>query len=306
MSSGDEGWTDGPTLLLEYRVLRQVAAGESSAARIAVALETDEDEVSYAFNGLADEGWVGFPPNRGDVLHRTAYVTGRGHAVVREWDGASASRIRRACAAAILSWLDAREGPQDASTEEFRCNVRGYYFGVPFTNETIWDAVNDLIEHGLMKAESVFGDPAAFAEITPLGQAVLTQHHGDIPAWLAATSARTGGDTFHISNSTGVTVANRSPGAQQSVHVTTDAREQVLNVASALDQMTPSLGLAPADVARAAGLVGQLREAAEVVEEEPEKARRLLGTVKDIAVNGTGSAAGTALVALVEAVVQSL
>ena len=121
-----------------------------------------------------------------------------------------------------------------------------------------------------------------------------------------ASSSGTGGDTFHISNSSGVAVANRSPGAQQAVHVTTDAREQVLNLASALEQMAPALGLESADVARAAGLAAQLREAADVVEEEPQKARGLLNAVKAIAANGTGSAAGAALVALVEAVAQSL
>ncbi len=70
--------------------------------------------------------------------------------------------------------------------------------------------------------------------------------------------------------------------------------------------MTPALGLEPVDVARAAGLVGQLREAAEVVDSDPSRARKLLDTVKVIATEGAGSAAGTALVALVEAVAQNL
>lgn len=307
MSSDEPGWTENPAELLKYRVMAVMERGESDCVEIAHALTCGPDEVRDVFEWLVAADMAGHTPLRGgDTQPHDAFLNAHGKARVREWQAArTPGRTKRACEAALLAWLDARDGETIPSTNDLLKDVRGYYFGEPFSDDTIGQAAKEVLDHGLIRGHRTSVPGVLRPAITPLGRAVLTQHGGDLGAWLATSSGQRG-DTFHISNSTGVTVANRSPGAQQSVHVTTDAREQILNVASALEQMTPALGLGPADVARAAGLVGQLREAAEVVEEEPERARGLLNTVKAIAVNGTGSAAGTALVALVEAVAHSL
>lgn len=306
MSSNDPGWTESRDELLKQRVLGLMARGETDCVEIAHALTCGPGEVREVFEWLVAGNLAGHSPLRaGDGAPHDAFLNAQGKAIVRDWQAArTPGRTKRACEAALLAWLDARDGESIPSTDDLLEDVRGHYFGEPFTRETIGQAANELLTHDLIRGHRTSVPGVLRPAITPLGRAVLTQHGGDLGAWLATSSAH--GDTFHISNSTGVTVANRSPGAQQSVHVTTDSKEQILNLASALEQMTPALGLPPVDVARAAGLVGQLREAAEVIEEEPDKVRSLLDTVKAVAVNGTGSAAGTALVALVEAVAQSL
>lgn len=304
--TAEPGWTDNLHTLLRHRVMTAMAQGETDCVDIAHALPCGPDEVQDVFSWLVAENLAGHSQLRGgDKGPHDASLNAHGRAVVRKWEAASTpGRMKRAGEAALLSWLDAHDGERIASTDDLANDVRGFYFGEPFSAELLREAAREVSKLELITGTRTWGGPVLRPRITPLGRGVVSQHRGDLGAWLAATSLG-GGDTFHISNSTGVTVANRSPDAQQSVYVSTDAREQVLNLASALEQMTSALGLEPADVVRAAGLVGQLRDAAEVVVTEPEKARGLLNTVKTIAVNGTGSAAGTALVSLVEAVAQS-
>jgi hypothetical protein len=246
------------------------------------------------------------PLTLADRYPSNAILTGIGRGEVSDWNAArSAGKTQRACEAAMLSWLDAHEGEQILSTDEFKGDVRAHMYGEPFTDEVLMKAARTLHQHGLISGSPTFGGATLRPAITPMGRGVVAQHNGNIAAWLGSSRSG-GGDTFHITGSTGVTVANRSPGAQQSVHVTTDAREQVLNIAAALEQMMPSLGLEPADQAKAFGLVGQLKEAAEQVEEKPGRVRSLIESVKQIAVAGTGAAAGTGLVALAEVVLHSI
>jgi hypothetical protein len=305
----DPGWTDNPATLLRYRVTLAMQQGESDPVEIAHTLGCAPTEVSDVFEWLVRNEMAGQPQRRrlGEKAPTSARLNGLGRAAAEGWRASSTpGRMKRACEAALLSWLDANEGKTFASTNELMEDVRGYYFGQPFTEETIGTAAKELLEHRLIRGHRTSVPVVLRPEITPLGRSVLIQHHGELGAWLANSSSRGGGDTFHITGSTGVTVANRSPGAHQSVHVTTDAREQVLNLAAALEQMMPSLGLAPADEATAFGLVGRLRNAAEEVVEKPGRVRPLLDAVKQVAVSGSGAAAGTGLVALAEVVAHAI
>lgn len=302
------GWTADPGELLRFQVMLEMRRGESDCVEIASNLTSGPAEIQDVFQILIAEGLAGASPLRGgDTGPHDAYLNATGKALVRSWEAArTKSQEKRACTSAMLSWLDAHDGAHLSSVTALSDDVRGHYFGRPFDETAIRDAAHELHQHGLIEGlrdDDTVGRP----QLTLLGHVVVTQHDGDVMAWMAASqSGASAGDTFHFTNSSGIAVASRSPHAQQSVHVSTDAREQVENVAAALEQMLESLGLEPADVARAYGLARQLRDAAEVVEVEPERARRVLGAVKAIAVNGTGSAAGTALVALVDMVAQSI
>ena len=302
-------WTEDPHTLFKFRVVRVMATGESDCVDIAHALTAGPEDVSEVFAELVAEGLAGHAPLRGgDRLPHDAMLKVEDRALVRRCDGAATpAAVKRACTAAMLSWLDAREGERVAHTFELAEDVRGHFYGVPFPNPVMYVVGQELREAGLIKiAGAASGGPHFRPTITALGRAVLARHGGDLAAWAAANMER-GGDTFHITDSTGVVVANRSPGTHQTVHVTSDVREQTLNLAAALEQMYPSaLGLEPAELARAAGLVVQLREAADKVETDPGKLRRLLGVLREVAVSGAGGAAGTGLVALAEVIAQNL
>lgn len=302
----DPGWTTSPSVLRVQKVALAMTAGTSSAVEIAQSLGCSAHDISDAFAELIADGLAKPAPRRlaGEGV-LTAYLTGAGRARVEEWKSArTPGAIKQACTAALLSWLDAHDGEEIADTDEFFLDVRAHYFGEPFSADVVVLAARQLRDAGLMKGQGTTKAVFLRPEITPLGQAVSRQFGGDLAAWHASTAA--GGNTINISGSTGVTVANNSPGARQAVRVTTDSREQILNLASALEGMTPVLGLEPADVARAAGLVGQLRDAADHVGSDPGRVRALLDAVKGVAINGAGSASGTALVALVEAVAKNV
>ncbi len=306
MSTEDRAWTDDPSVLLRHQVLTQMGTGEKDCVEIAHSLTGDPEQVGRVFEHLISQGLAhGFPKRLSDTYQHDAGLTAEGHARVSAMHAArTPGAMKRGCTAAMLAWLDANDGVMITSTDDLQQDVRGHFYGEPFTTDLLRLAAHDLRTHGLIRGiTSAFG-PVGRPEIDPLGRAVHVKHGGDLGAWQADTGG--GGTTITVTGSTGVTVANHSPAAEQTVHVTTDAREQVLNLAAALEQMTPALGLADVDLARAAGLVGQLREAAEVVDTDPGRSRRLLDTVKVIATEGAGSAAGTALVALVDAVAQNL
>lgn len=306
MAADDQGWTDDPAVLLRHQVLTAMGTGETDSVEIAHALTGSPEEVGRVFQHLIAQGLAkGFALRVGDQWPEDAVLTPEGRALVSSMRAArTPGVIKRSCNAAMLAWLDANEGVTIFSTEELHSDVRGHFYGEAIPMTVGHDVARELHKHGLISGSPTGQGPVLRPAITALGRAVHTQHSGDLGTWQAASSG--GGTTIHVTGSTGVTVANNSPGAQQSVRVTTDAREQVVNLAAALEQMLPSLGLAPADFASASGLVAELREAAEMVESEPGRARRLVETVKAIAVNGTGSAAGTALVALADQIARNL
>lgn len=309
----DPGVTDNPRLLLQFQVMRALAAAPSDGfgegEEIAQELGVTGREVGDIFDRLGERRLADVGPLMLAPGYSTeAALTGHGRDQVAGWDSAQRpGQLRRACTAAMLGWLDAHSDEDVGSTDEFAGDVRAHYYGLPFADGTLRQAAAELKEHGLIKGVATASGPIVRPQITGAGEAVLARFGGNLAEWVAAESAPDHrGDTIHITNSTGVTVAHRSAGAQQSVHVSTDAREQVLNLAAALRQTSPVLGLEPIAQAQLAGLTGQLEEAAQAGPPEPGRLRSLLESVKQIAVSGSGAAAGTGIVALAEAIAQGL
>ncbi len=305
----ERGWTDDPHTLLEYRVVRLLEAGElKDADDIAIALGVPAAEVQEVFAQLIDRELADHSPLRmSDRAPHDAYLTTKGRAQARGWTATDTpARRREGCTAAMLAWLNAIDGSSVSSTDALAKDVRGSFFGDPFCEDLMQEVARELKDRELIRGISAWGGAVMRPEITPLGRGVLAKYKGDLATWEIERGGSRG-DTITITGSTGVNLASRSPGAQQSVEVTIDARDKLENLAAALEAMYPEvLGLGAAEMATAAGLVVQLREAAEVVGTEPGRARRLLETLKEIAVSGTGSAAGSGLVALAESLGQLL
>lgn len=124
----------------------------------------------------------------------------------------------------------------------------------------------------------------------------------------AAKASGSNASAIHISDSSGVNVAANSPGASQTATVISaeERREQILNVAHALDQMRPILNLTPDRDAQAVEAVQQLREVSNAPTEEPARVRSLMHDVHAIGIGATTSATGAALVALVGTAMHAL
>jgi hypothetical protein len=302
----DDGWTDNPAELFRQRVVLAMATGENDCVDIAHAVQSAPQEVGDMFDLLATEGLAGCRPRRmapGYTTHAT--LTPAGRAMVAQWNAArTAGNTKRACTSAMLAWLDALDG-EAVSTDKFLKDVRAHHFGEPFNERLAFGVAKELLRMGLIRGTGSWGGPVIGAEITRQGRLVCRQHAGDLDAWTAAQTA-SGGTVVNVHGSTGVNVAANSPGAQQSVTLSTEIRDQVLTLASALDVIRLEAQLEPVDLARAAGLVGQLREAAEGGVTEPGRMQRLLEDVKKLSIGAIGGAGGQGLYALVEAIMANL
>ena len=186
----------------------------------------------------------------------------------------------------------------------FLTDVRAHFFGERFSEAEANEALDYLGEVGLAKGISVaWGGSLLRPQVTADGKTCVERYDSNIGAWLARAGS---GTTFAISNSQGVTIASNSPGATQTVTITTDARQQMLQTADALLATLPVLGLDADDEARAHEVADRLRAEAEQDESEPGRVRAVLKDARTIAVSGTGSAAGVGIVALAQQIAQGL
>lgn len=299
----EQAWTDNPKVLLDRRVLVHLVDEPSKMnyPDVAAALEADDDEVARAFLSLEANGLVETGDHRASLKYPfSAVATPSGRSVAAGWRTKSTpGRLKRECIAAMLAWLDANDGVRIVATDKFLGDTRAYCYGQPFAERLIVETARELHRRELIRGGIAgWGGGILRPHITPLGTQVARTYGGDLVAWEAAQHVPTGATTFNIYDSTGVAVTSNSPGSTQTVHTMSNRSEQVLNLANALEQATPVLGLSPEDVDRAAGLVRDLRASAEVADTEPERAKGFIEAVKRIAVSGTGSALGTGIVAL--------
>jgi hypothetical protein len=299
---GRNGWTSNPVQLLSQRVLLALSINETAnAEQLAVELQTQPDAIGERFLALEASGEAEcFELGSGDRFPEGARITGHGRQVVAGWESHRTPRaLERACSAAILCWLDALDGERLMSTDDFVADVRSYFYGQPFPERVRIDALRELLKLELITGSHTWTGAVLRPGITTRGQGVVAGFEGDLVKW--QVSASLGGDNITINNSTGVDVASRPPGgAGQAVAISSGVREEVYNLAAALREWIPELGLEPVEQARALGLVGQLKEAADAG--DPGRIRELLIAVRAIGVDATGSALGVGLLTLVDLV----
>lgn len=299
----EQPWTDDPAEVLNRRVLAHIVhnVAEQGLGAVAEAVGHEQPEVGQAFGSLARRGLVAVPSQtRMAVTYPSrATPTSEGRASVSRWRSSTPRDRRRACAAAVLSWLDSRDGERIRSTEEFRSDPRAYYYAEPFDDEVLLYTVRDLIDRRLMSGTGTFQGPVLRPQITPLGEIVVARYGGDLSQWEAERhSPRGGGAPINIvTHSQGVNIANNSPGTVQTA-VVVEARDTARQLADTLAALLPHLGLGEEQATEAAKLADELRTLAPEIDKDRNRGARLAEKVSEIAVQGTGSAVGVGIVAL--------
>lgn len=307
----ERGWSADPAVVLRYRVVGWLADSHQqdphhipSNSDVAEALRVDSASVGRVTALLAHEGlcWVG-----SGMSTASAPVTPEPglNGLASKWAAARASRKERrtACRDALLEWLY-EQTDEVAGVSPFLTDVRAHFFGDQFTEAEANETITYLGKVGLATGVTVAEiDSLLRPEVTEDGKSCVERYDSSVGAWFARTGS---GTTFSISNSQGVTIASNSPGATQTVTITTDARQQMLQTADALVATLPVLGLDPEDEASAHDVAERLRTEAGQDESEPGRVRAVLKDARTIAVSGTGSAAGVGIVALAQQVAQSL
>ncbi|WP_235734417.1 hypothetical protein [Nocardioides alcanivorans] len=305
----ESAWTENPVTLLQQRVLVSMSDDEIvEAVTVAGKLGTTPQEVGHAFDVLSQKGLVQkFSASLAATFTEEASCTPSGKSLVATWEAQrTPARIKQSCTGAMLSWLAAHEGERILSTEEFEGDVRAHFFGVPFSLEVLAESARELEVLDLIKGAKTWGGPVLRPSITSSGRVVAVHHGGDLVAW--EVSKVSGGSTFNITNSTGVAVANNSPGATQTVTVTQEGARAAETLAIALERLLKNdqLTLEPLDLVNAYATSGELLEEARSSAPDPSRLRGLVEAVKVIGVNAAGSATGSGLIMMADQALTAL
>lgn len=313
----DRGWTTDESVLLEFRSVMWVAERQweqpgavPSVRDVATALGVDAGAVVQVNGRLRASGllWGDEPPL---VLEQdSARLNDQGLALAGTWRAAQQAKARRraACRDSLLTWLDDHDGEYVDTTLDFEGHTSAHIYGSPFTADEIEKASSYLENLELIEGVRSMGyESLARPEITDSGRACVERYDSSVAAWEDRKLGR-GGDTTNISvtDSHAVAIANQSPHATQKVIVTSDVAEQVANIIQATEQMEPVLGLSADRQAREREVLQELRDIIGSQDPQGSRLRAALESLRDIVVSGTGTAAGTAIVSLIENALGSL
>lgn len=307
----DRGWSPDPSVVLRHRVVCWLGAFHRSDpttlpsnSDVAEALGVLVPDVVDSTEALAAEGLAN-PPEGMVASANSAWLTAAGRRLASGWDAnrRSVRRRRSACRDAMLDWLyEVPQRPTDA--RGLLVDTRGWFFGQQFTDANVGEAVTHLHGIGLVEASTIAEGPPVQPFLSEEGKECVERYDSSVAAYL--DRKRGGGTNISVTGSQGVNVAADSAGAQQSVTITSNTRQQLVQIADALDATRPVLGLSTEDDERAQAIVLRLRDEAERDEGDPSKMQRLLQDVRTIAVSGSGSAAGMGIIALAQQVAHAL
>ena len=215
---------------------------------------------------------------------------------------------RRSAREAVLEWLyeETYDGRPQPVISDFAKSGYGLFYGDPFTEHETSAATNWLKERGYIRGTGSMGHGLPRPVITAQGESVADAGRSVNADAFSSLSADASPTNVTITGSHNVNVATHSPGSSQVLNVSAESKRQVLQVADALRDGLPLLGL-DADTERQAPLlVEELRSAAEARSPDPGRLRQLLGRAQEVAVSGTGTAIGSALAALATQALQQL
>lgn len=310
----NQPWTSDPTMLLAHRVLgwaNEHPGANLPTSKIAHDLEVEQVILDDSLQRLASEALV--QVSGGSPIYM-AVLTAEGVRAARSQreEADTRSVCLAACSDALLDWLSRYDGERNlgdlgaegSSGASFTEDVRAHIFGVPFLLEDVQTTTKSLVEYGLVNGFRTFQGATIRLEITQEGRDVILDFGGSVRGWRRSQRTQPAKSfTFNFGDSaSGVAVAVNSPGATQTVSVTQDHRQQLVGLADAFEQVLPVLGLSDTDHHEARTIIGELREADP--EREPGKVRRLLQAAGNLAVAGTGNAAGTGIVALIQQIAE--
>ncbi len=308
----DRGWSDNSGVVLRHRLVawleqyhRENPGLIPTNSMVAEALAAPIEEVIEITNSLHAQGLANAPdrlvPSEGN-----AWLNSQGKAVAAEWQTRRNSRAQRrtACRDAALDWLYAQ--PKDIpDATGFLADVRSHYFGEQFTEDELVDAVEYLRNVGLVTGFDSSAPMLLRPRVTEDGMSCVERFDSSVAAWQDRDRGRVETTSYHFTGNQGLNFAQESPGAQQSVTISTDARRQVLQVADALEQTLPVLQLAPDDEREAVATVRELRDVVETPE-DVGRAEKALRAAKRLAVSGAAQAAGAGIGVLAEETLRAL
>ncbi len=196
---------------------------------------------------------------------------------------------------ALLHWLyDQPKGTRDVTG--FLSDWRSWFYGQQVTEPEVVEAQDSLYECGLITGKPNSSPVLILPRLTKDGEACVERFGSSVGAW---QDRGTAGTAINITGSHGVNVAANSPGADQSITLTTDVRRQLLLVADAFEQTLPCLGLSAADEDEARAEVEELRQEVAHESADQNQLAKLLHRVKSLAGKGTGVAASAGITLLV-------
>lgn len=117
----------------------------------------------------------------------TPQLTAAGRLHVEEVKRLRSDRAARraACRQAVLLWLDG-DGHGAAGTDRFGSTWHYTFYGTPFSQDEIDEAVAYLMERGLLEGTKTWGPVVVRPALTALGLECVERNQGDVHAFLAA------------------------------------------------------------------------------------------------------------------------
>lgn len=278
-----------------YRLQDRDSSAVPSAGIVADELDLSAREVVHVADRMSREG-LAIPTDSGSLEGANAALTDEGIALARTWQSRRGQvRHRRvACRDAVLDWLyEQNESLPDASA--ILEDQRSRFFGERFTEEEVNDAVDYLADAGLVSGLSSSAPMLLRPQVSHEGKICVERYNSSVTSWQDRGSGASTSFTFTGNN--GLNFASNSQGASQTITMTTDARQQVLRVADALEEALPVLGLSEQDTDSAHQVSQELRNA--ISDQDKGRLARALDSAKSLAVSGTGKATGAGIALLV-------
>jgi hypothetical protein len=184
---------DLPTFqqIVDLRTLEAIADAttgkdEWMSTNAVVALFDSSDDALHWLRRAEDNGWI----KSSNRLAGGRRLTPDGKAIVdtaRERRAHVGDR-RRAVRRQLLDWVNSKVATNTAMVplSEFPGSRHGWYEGVCFDNDEVWEAVDDLEEQGLVHTIRGSGFGGIAVGISHKGRDCATDHDSDIAAYEAA------------------------------------------------------------------------------------------------------------------------
>lgn len=273
--------------------------------QIATALNTKVDPVTAIVNELEREG-LAHPDER--MGGRATHLRAEGLAEIQSW---TTKRNRKpfraaACRSALLNWLYEQPESEPVEGYELLGDARGYYWGIPFSEEDIEEAREFLGDQGLLRGVNTNGPRYLRPTITPAGKNCVENYDSDVAAYLNPDKGSSVNYNTNIQGSSGFQVANDSPGSSMTstVTISSDNRQQLVLIA---DQIAHEISNLPANMRPAAEeALTELREATASSSGDKGRIRAALGNVATTVAIAVGTDAGRKIIELIGQGIQAL
>ncbi|RAM37696.1 hypothetical protein DBZ45_08840 [Arthrobacter globiformis] len=255
---------------------------------------------------LLDRKWIFYEKASGPVTDVT--ITRVGLDVAEEFEHYRSDPRKRAQAArsSVLQWLydEYLQGSNSPNISRFSTSTYGAFYGSEFTEGEIVQATRHLRDQQLIQGKAAMGGPIVRPQISPYG--IQRIEHEDKPAAVVASERASVTYNYHFNNDGPVNLANNSPGAQQSITLTTTQINDARMATSAFSQTLPILGIPEERQAEAKQVITELEEETTAAAPQPGRLKSLLNKVVELAVLGTAEGAVGAVISLAEKAIEGL